>query len=68
MKDEIKKPCRDFSNDPLAQRVLAEGLAIQDRFAAEPVFAKTGKGYLKSSGVQEIAEYKQRMAELAEAR
>ena len=48
----------DFSNNPLAQRILKEGLAIQDRFSAEPVYAKTGKGYLKSVGVSEIAEAK----------
>ena len=27
-------------------------LAIQDRFATEPVFAKTGKGYVKSVGTK----------------
>ena len=48
----------DFSKNPLAQRILKEGLAIQDRFSAEPVYAKTGKGYLNSVGVSEIAEAK----------
>jgi len=43
-----------FANDPLAQAILREGLAIQDRFSAEPVYAKTGKGHLKSAGVEEI--------------
>jgi hypothetical protein len=47
-----------FENDPLFLEVLAEGLAIQDRFSAEPVYAKTGKGYLKSVGVEEIAQAK----------
>lgn len=47
-----------FENNPLFLEVLAEGLAIQDRFSAEPVYAKTGKGYLKSVGVEEIAEAK----------
>ena len=37
---------------------MAEALAIQDRFYAEPVYAKTGKGYLKSVGVSEIQELK----------
>jgi len=37
---------------------MAEALAIQDRFSAEPVYAKTGKGYLKSVGVSEILELK----------
>lgn len=47
-----------FENDPLAQAILREGLLIQDRFSAAPVYAKTGKGYLKSVGVSEIAEIK----------
>lgn len=37
---------------------MAEALAIQDRFSAEPVYAKTGKGYLKSVGVSEIQQAK----------
>lgn len=53
---EEKKP--DFSNNPLAQAILREGLAIQDRFKAEPVYARTGKGYLRSVGVREIEEAK----------
>jgi hypothetical protein len=47
-----------FENDPLFLEVLAEGLAIQDRFSAEPVYSRTGKGYLKSVGVEEIAQAK----------
>lgn len=45
-------------NSPLFQELMAEGLAIQDRFAAEPVYAKTGKGYLKSAGVEELKKIK----------
>ncbi len=52
------KPQQDFSNNPLAQAILLEGLKIQDRFSAEPVYAKTGKGHLKSVGVEEIAAAK----------
>jgi len=47
-----------FANDPLAQAILKEGLLIQDRFSAEPVYARTGKGYLKSVGVEELAKIK----------
>ena len=47
-----------FENDPLFLEVMAEALAIQDRFVAEPVYAKTGKGYLKSVGVSELQELK----------
>jgi hypothetical protein len=45
-------------NSPAFQRVLADALAIQDRFAAEPVYSKTGKGFLKSAGVAELKEIK----------
>ena len=45
-------------NDPLFQELLAEGLAMQDRFAAEPVYAKTGKGYLKREGVAKLRRIK----------
>jgi hypothetical protein len=37
---------------------MAEGLAIHDRFSAEPVYAKTGKGHLKSVGVEELRKIK----------
>jgi hypothetical protein len=33
------------------QAAMREALRIQDRFVAEPLFARTGKGYLKSEGV-----------------
>jgi hypothetical protein len=46
-------------NSPLFRELMAEGLAMQDRFAAEPVYAKTGKGYLKSAGVEELKKIKQ---------
>lgn len=44
--------------NPVFRELMAEGLAMQDRFAAEPVFAKTGKGYLKSEGVAELQRLK----------
>lgn len=53
----------DFRDNPLAQAILREGLAIQDRFKAEPVYARTGKGYLKSAGIREIEEAKKTSAE-----
>ena len=37
---------------------MAEGSAIQRRFAAEPIFAKTGKGFLISEGVGELERLK----------
>jgi len=45
--------------DPMFQQLMAEGLAIQDRFSAEPVYARTGKGYLKPTGVEEIRAAKE---------
>jgi hypothetical protein len=44
--------------NPVFQRVLADSLSIQDRFSAEPVFARTGKGFLKSEGVRPLQEIK----------
>ncbi|MBJ7259243.1 MAG: hypothetical protein JHD33_06860 [Chthoniobacterales bacterium] len=38
--------------------MLKEGLAIQDRFSAEPVYARTGRGQLKPAGVEELREIK----------
>ena len=40
------------------QMAMREALRIQDRFVAEPLFAKTGRGYLKSEGVSTISKIK----------
>ncbi len=48
------KSVSKFADNPLALAILREGLTIQDRFSAEPIYSKTGKGYLKSVGVEEI--------------
>ena len=55
------KPAIDpeMLKNPVFQRVLREGLAIQDQFSAEPVYARTGKGYLKPTGVAELEKIKQ---------
>jgi hypothetical protein len=45
--------------DPIFRRVLEDALAIQDRFSAEPVYARTGKGYLKPTGVEEVRAAKE---------
>ncbi len=45
--------------DPLFKELMAEGLAMQDRFSAESVYAKTGKGFLKSAGVKELRKIKE---------
>jgi len=50
----------DLLQNPVFQRVLREGLTIQDQFLAEPIYAKTGKGYLKSRGVAELQKIKKK--------
>jgi hypothetical protein len=45
-------------NDPIFRELMAEGLAMQERFVAEPIYAKTGKGFLKSTGVAELKAIK----------
>ena len=40
------------------QAAMHEALRIQDRFEAEPLFAKTGRGHLKSEGVSAINKIK----------
>ena len=52
MSDDVKQA----SVDPVLARLLEDGLAIQDRFIAEPMLKTTGKGYLKSRGVQGLVE------------
>lgn len=37
---------------------MKDALRIQDRFVPEPVFAKTGRGYLKSEGVTTLHKIK----------
>jgi len=37
---------------------MREALRIQDRFVAEPLFAKTGRGYLKGEGVATLNKIK----------
>ena len=37
---------------------MKDALRIQDRFVAEPVFSKTGRGYLKSEGVGTMQKIK----------
>ncbi len=61
--DEVPDIDPKILDDPVFQRVLKDSLEIQDRFSAEPVFAKTGKGYLKSAGVSELKEAKERASQ-----
>ena len=40
------------------QAAMREALRIQDRFVAEPLFAKTGQGHLQSEGVSALTRIK----------
>ncbi len=37
---------------------MRDALRIQNRFAPEPIFARTGRGYLKSDGVASLQKIK----------
>ncbi|HEX3797982.1 MAG TPA: hypothetical protein VH413_04710 [Verrucomicrobiae bacterium] len=37
---------------------MRDALRIQDRFVPEPLFARTGRGYLKSQGVSTVQKIK----------
>jgi hypothetical protein len=40
------------------KEAIKQGLRMQDRFIAEPVLARTGKGYMKSEGVVTLQRIK----------
>jgi hypothetical protein len=40
------------------QAAMREALRIQGRFVAEPLFANTGRGYLKGEGVSTLNKIK----------
>ena len=40
------------------QAAMREALRIQDRFVAEPLFARTGRGHLKTEGVSTLSKIK----------
>jgi hypothetical protein len=40
------------------KEAIKQGLRMQYRFLAEPVLARTGKGYLKSEGVTTLQKIK----------
>ena len=42
----------------LLQNVVRDGLKIQHRFSAAPVYALTGKGHLQSEGVRTLQKIK----------
>ena len=47
---------------------MREALRIQDRFVPEPLFAKTGRGYLKGEGVSTLNKIKANLRRKAAAK
>jgi hypothetical protein len=45
----------------LLQSVVRNGLKIQHRFSAAPVYAVTGRGHLKSEGVGTLQKIKRNL-------
>jgi len=45
--------------NPMLRDIFELGLAENWRYSAKPVFSKTGKGFLRSAGVSEIAGAKE---------
>ncbi len=56
-----KSPAPDFSaaESSFLAAALEDGIRIQPRFRPEPLLARTGRGFMASSGVAEIAAVKQ---------
>ncbi|MEO7300657.1 MAG: hypothetical protein ABI042_19000 [Verrucomicrobiota bacterium] len=47
---------------------MKDALQIQDRFVPEPLFSKTGSGYLKSEGVATVQKIKSNLRKRASAK
>ena len=47
---------------------MRDALRIQERFVPEPLFAKTGRGYLKSEGVSTLQKIKSNLRRKAAAK
>jgi predicted DNA-binding protein len=47
-----------MAENKFLKEAIKQGLRMQDRFLAEPVLARTGKGYLKSEGVTTLQRIK----------
>ena len=50
----------------LLQKVVRDGLKIQPRFSAAPVYAVTGKGHLESEGVDTLQKIKRNLKQRRE--
>jgi hypothetical protein len=56
---QVEKKCR---------AAMQEALHIQDRFVPEPLFAKTGRGHLKSEGVTTLQKIKSNLSRKSTAK
>jgi len=50
--------CVSAAENKFLKEAIKQGLRMQHRFLAEPVLARTGKGYLKSEGVTTLQRIK----------
>ncbi len=50
----------------LLQAVVRDGLKIQSRFSAAPVYAITGRGYLKSEGATTLQHIRRNLKKRSE--
>lgn len=46
----------DSETEKRFERMLEDAVLISDRFAREPVYGPTGKGYYKSAGVEGLRQ------------
>jgi hypothetical protein len=53
-----------LAENKFLKEAVKQGLRMQDRFLAEPVLARTGKGYLKSEGVETLQRIKANLKKL----
>jgi hypothetical protein len=49
-----------------AEKMVRDGLKIQPRFSAPPVYALTGKGHLQSEGVNTLQKIKRNLKQRRE--
>jgi hypothetical protein len=56
MKANSGQPNRKAETRSLMEDILEDALAIQDRFIAEPMLKKTGRGVLKSRGIESLKQ------------
>jgi hypothetical protein len=56
--DEMSTPRFSTAESAFLTAAVADGIRIQPRFRPEPLLARTGRGFMASTGVTEIARAK----------